>query len=99
MMSTEIVNEVARLMRSRDLSSKDQKEIKVQKSPIDAPKDEVELSPAGESYANPVATSNEYDKEQHMKVERLKSLVQSGSYKMDPDMVENIASNIAKMFM
>ena len=34
-----------------------------------------------------------------MKVERLKALVQNGTYKMDEDMVANIAENIAKMFM
>jgi len=44
MMSTEIVNEVARLMRARDISQKDQKELKVQKPAIEAPKDEVEAA-------------------------------------------------------
>jgi len=99
MMTTEIVNEIARLMRQRDLSAKDQKDIKVQKSVVEPPKDEVELTKSGEFYANPVTSSNEYEKDQFMKVERLKSLVQSGNYKMDEDMVENIAERIAKMFM
>ena len=98
MMTTQIVNEIAHLMRQRDLSLKDPKEAKLQKS-ADVPKDEVELSPAGEAFAHPVSTSNEYEKEQHMKVERLKTLVNHGNYRMDSDMVEAIASRIAKMFM
>jgi anti-sigma28 factor (negative regulator of flagellin synthesis) len=99
MMTTEIVNEIAHLMRQRDLSLKDPKEVKAQKSVLDTPQDEVELTKTGEFYANPVSTSNEYEKDQYMKVERLKSLVQSGNYKMDKDMVNNIAENIAKMFL
>ena len=98
MMTTQIVNEIAHMIRQRDLSLKDPKEVKLQKS-SDVPKDEVTLSAAGEAFAHPVSTSNEYDKEQYMKVERLKSLVNSGSYHMDPDTVEAIASKIAKMFM
>lgn len=99
MMTTEIVNEVARLMRQRDLSLRDPKEVKAQKSVLEAPKDEVEISETGASYANPVSTTNEYEKDQHMKVERLKSLVQTGNYKMDKDMVNSIAERIANMFL
>jgi anti-sigma28 factor (negative regulator of flagellin synthesis) len=99
MMTTEIVNEIAHLMRQRELSLKDPKEIKAQKSVIEAPKDEVELSQSGEFYSNPVSTSNEYEKDQFMKVERLKSLVQTGNYKMDEDMVNTIAERIANMFV
>jgi anti-sigma28 factor (negative regulator of flagellin synthesis) len=99
MMSTEIVNEVAQLMRQKGLGQKDPKDIKVQKSVIETPKDEVELTKTGEFYANTVSKSNEYEKEQFMKVARLKTLVQTGNYKMDDDMVATIAERIAKTFM
>ncbi len=95
MMTNDIVSQVAHLIRTRDLSQRDPKEIKVQKE-LAPPKDEVELSTTGESYANPVTAQPEYEKDQHMKVERLKALVQKGNYKLDEDMVNNIAENIAK---
>lgn len=95
MMTNDIISQVANLIRTRDLSQRDPKEIKVQKE-ISAPKDEVELSSAGETYANPVSTQSEYEKDQHMKVERLKALVQKGNYKLNEEMVNNIAENIAR---
>ena len=98
MMTNDIVNQVAHLIRTRDLNSKDPKEIKVHKD-LTAPVDEVELSSTGESYANPVTTESDYEKDQHMKVERLKALIQSRNYRMDEDMVNNIAENIAKSLL
>src|SRR5688572_1460530 len=95
MMTNDIISQVAHLIRTRDLSQKDQKDIKVQKE-ISAPKDEVELSSAGETYANPVSPVPEYEKDQHMKVERLKALVQKGNYKLNEEMVNSIAEKIAK---
>lgn len=95
MLTNEIVSQVAHLIRTRDLSQKDPKEIKVQKE-ILAPKDEVELSTAGENYAHPVTTQSEYEKDQHMKVERLKALVQGGHYKLDEGMVNSIAERITR---
>jgi anti-sigma28 factor (negative regulator of flagellin synthesis) len=95
MMTNDIVSQVAHLIRTRDLSQKDPKEIKVQKE-ISAPKDEVELSSAGETYANPVTAQPDYEKDQHMKVERLKALVQKGNYKLDETMVNSIAERIAR---
>jgi hypothetical protein len=98
MMTTEIVQQVAQLLRTKELHPKDAKDIKIQKD-TSAPMDEVELSSTGELYANPVASQSEYEKEQFMKVQRLKSLVKTGTYHMDKDAVEAIAANIAKMFM
>ena len=98
MMTTEIVNEIAHLMRQREMSLKDPKEVKLQKH-ADVAKDEVTLSKAGEAFAHPVSSQSEFEKEQFMKVERLKTLVINGTYQMDKDMVDAIASKIAKMFM
>ena len=95
MITNDIITQVANIIRTRDLSQKDPKEIKVQRD-ILAPVDEVELSSAGESYANPVSAQPDYEKDQHMKVERLKALVQKGNYKMDETMVDSIAERIAK---
>lgn len=98
MMTTEIVTQVAQLIRQKEISPKDSKELKIQKSAL-TPKDEVELTSVGELYANPVTSQSEYEKEQMMKVERLKSLVSSGKYDMPDKAVDAIASKIAKMFM
>jgi len=109
MISNDIVNEIAHLIRQRDVTHKDSKENKVAKAstPITEPKDEVELSKTAESYiahsssspASSAVSTAEFEKEQGMKVERLKSLVQSGNYKMDPKMVETIAERITSMLM
>jgi anti-sigma28 factor (negative regulator of flagellin synthesis) len=98
MLTNDIVSQVAQLIRTRDLSQKDPKEIKVHKE-ILAPKDEVEISSTGESYANPVSSSPDYEKDQHMKVERLKVLIQKGNFKLDEDMVNSIAERIAKSLL
>lgn len=98
MITNDIVNQVAHIIRSRDLNLKDPKEIKAQKE-ITAPVDEVEISPTGESYAHPVSSQSDYEKDQHMKVERLKALVRNGNFKMDEDMVNNIAESIARSLL
>ena len=99
MEAPEIVSQVAHLLRQRGAWNKDlNKDYKVRQEPV-VPKDEVELTETGAHYAQAAGAQSEYDKEQAMKVERLKALVQSGNYHMDQDMVEAIAGNIAKMFM
>ena len=101
MMSTDIVNEIAHLIRQRDVtlkSPKDVKEVKAQ-SGMTAPQDAVELSKSAEAYAHAPVSTSEYEKDQGMKVERLKALVASGNYKMDPKMVENIAERITNTFL
>jgi len=97
MITTDIVSEVARILRQNN-GVKEGKDIKVEKSPFEL-KDEVKLTPAASEYASQTAHGEDYEKEQGMKVERLKALVNSGNYKMDEDMVEAIASKIAKMFL
>ncbi len=110
MISTDIVNEIAHLIRQRDVSLKDPKEVKEikAKAAIATPIDEVQLSKTAEAYTHaapaagstsPAASTAVYENEQGMKVERLKALVNSGNYKMDPKMVESIATNIAKMLI
>jgi anti-sigma28 factor (negative regulator of flagellin synthesis) len=101
MISTDIVNEIARLMAQRELSLKDPKEakqLKAQKGMI-APQDQVTLSSVGKSYASAAGSTSELEKEQGMKVERLKALVGDGNYKMDHQMVETIAERIANMLV
>lgn len=101
MIGTDIVNEIAHLIRQRDVTFKDPKEVKEIKarSGMAEPKDAVELSKTAVDYANASVSATGLEKEQGMKVERLKALVNSGNYKMDPKMVENIAANIAKMLI
>ena len=95
-MKTEIVNEIARLMRARDLGpTKESKELKA-KHDLAVRHDEVELSEKAQTFAAKTAGAvNAYEKEQLMKVERLKSLVTSGNYKMDDEVVTSIAERIA----
>jgi anti-sigma28 factor (negative regulator of flagellin synthesis) len=97
MITNDIINKVAQLIRTQDPGHKDPKEIKVNKELL-APKDKdaVVLSQAGESYAHPAAPRAEYEKDQIMKVERLKALVQKGSYKIDEEMANTIAERIAR---
>ena len=101
MISSDIVNEIAHLIRQRDVTLKDPKEVKEikAKTGISAHKDAVELSKAAEAYAHPAASTTEFEKEQGMKVERLKSLVGAGNYHLDPHMVESIAEKIANMLL
>jgi anti-sigma28 factor (negative regulator of flagellin synthesis) len=97
MISSSITNEIAHLIQQREVTlkgSKDSKELKV-KSRIETPKDAVQLSKTGAAFSSSATSTSEFEKEQGMKVERLKSLVSSGNYKMDSHMVETIAERIA----
>jgi anti-sigma28 factor (negative regulator of flagellin synthesis) len=100
MMTTDIVNEVARLMAQRDLGLKDPKEARELKAKRALPemRDAVELSKSAREYAvqDPAAG---YESDQNLKVERLKSLVGGGNYRMDHAMVETIAERIANMLV
>jgi anti-sigma28 factor (negative regulator of flagellin synthesis) len=108
MIGTDIVNEIAKLIRQRDVIPKDpkqSKEIKA-KTGIAAPKDAVVLSKSAEAYAQTSAQTSqasvstaEFEKEQGMKVERLRALVNSGNYSMDEKTVESIAERIANTLM
>lgn len=100
MKTTDIVNEVARLMAQRDLGLKDPKENQEIKARQALPqmRDEVALSESAKAYAGQEAGSG-YENEQFLKVERLKSLVASGDYHMDHQMVESIAERIANMLV
>lgn len=95
-MKTEIVNEIARLMRAREPApAKNAKEIK-SKHEVAVRQDEVALSSTAQSFAAKTAgVVSELEKEQMMKVERLKALVNGGNYKMDEEMVTSIAERIA----
>lgn len=101
MISTDIVNEIAHLIQKRELTlknPKDIKEIKVQTG-LSLPHDAVELSSSAITYTSAESATSELEKEQGMKVERLKSLVNSGNYKMDQEMVNAIAERIANMLV
>jgi anti-sigma28 factor (negative regulator of flagellin synthesis) len=97
MITTDIISEVARIMRQQ-AATKDAKDMKVHKTELER-RDEVELTKAASDYARTSTSGADREAEQKMKVERLKSLVNSGNYKMDEDMVETIAANIAKIFI
>jgi anti-sigma28 factor (negative regulator of flagellin synthesis) len=100
MNSTDIVNEVARLVAQRDLGLKDPKDgkpVKAKKAPPEV-HDEVDLSDSAKALAGH-ASGSDYENEQYLKVGRLKSLVSSGNYHMDPSMVETIAERIANMLV
>ncbi len=101
MMTTDIVNEIARLMSQRDVGlkdPKDSKEIKAQRG-ISKVQDEVKLTSTAKAYANHEGAASDLENEQNMKVERLKALVGGGNYHMDHDMVESIAERIANMLV
>jgi anti-sigma28 factor (negative regulator of flagellin synthesis) len=100
MMTTDIVNEVARLVAQRDLGLKDHKDAKALKAkrPLPEAHDAVELSESAKAYAGHKAAAA-YEDDQNLKVERLKSLVGGGEYHMDPAMVETIAERIADMLV
>ena len=78
--------------------TKEAKEVRV-KATLSTPVDEVRLSKTAEAYVQPTASTSEYDKEQSMKVERLKSLVNSGHYEMNEQTVNTIAERIANMLL
>lgn len=97
MINNDIVNEIARLVAQRELTLKDPREIKELKSKkgISHPTDTVTFTSKAQTYASSGAEISSYEKEQNMKVERLKSLVAEGHYKMDDAMVSTIAERIA----
>ena len=101
MKTTDIVNEVARLMAQRELGLKDSKEsheIKAKRG-LPSVRDAVELSDSAKAFAGHEAAGTDYESEQNFKVERLKSLVSNGNYHMDQGMVETIAERIANMLV
>ncbi len=91
----------AHLIRQRGVTLKGPKEVKEIKtqSGLTDPQDAVQLSKTAEAFAHAPVSTTEYEKEQGMKVERLKALVASGNYKMDRKMVENIAERITNMLI
>ena len=97
MMSNQIVNEIANLMAQRELSLKDSKEPREVKSKkgLTTPTDTVTFTSAAQNYASASGSVSEYEKEQNMKVERLKALVSEGNYHIDETMVSSIAERIA----
>jgi anti-sigma28 factor (negative regulator of flagellin synthesis) len=97
MINNDIVNEIARLVAQRELTLKDPKETRELKSKkgISNPTDTVTFTSKAQSYASSGTEISSYEKEQNMKVERLKSLVSEGHYKMDDAMVSTIAERIA----
>lgn len=97
MKTNDIVTEIAHLVAQRELTLKDHKEIKELKSKkgISNPKDTVTFTSTAQTYAASGSEVSSYEKEQNMKVERLKTLVNQGHYKMDDAMVSTIAERIA----
>ena len=99
MKTPEIVSHLAQLMRQRGVWENDPgKQARVKEQPTVPERDAVELTQAGAHYA---ASGSETDleKDQAMKVERLKVLVENGNYRMNDEMVAQIAGDIAKMFL
>jgi anti-sigma28 factor (negative regulator of flagellin synthesis) len=97
MINTEIVNEIARIMRQQGVV-KDGKDIKEQRTELER-RDAVELTREAVEFSQAQPAGGELEKEQRLKVERLKSLVNDGHYKLSDEMVEAIAARIAKMFI
>ncbi len=101
MIGTDIVNEIAHLISQRDIKPKDSKgvkEVRV-KTAISQPHDAVELSRTATAYAHAAGSTAEYEKEQGMKVEHIKSLVNAGNYTMDQKTIETIAERITNMLL
>jgi anti-sigma28 factor (negative regulator of flagellin synthesis) len=96
MMTNDIVSKIAQLVAQRELSlnPKENRELKSKKG-LSAPQDTVNLTSAAKSFADSAANVSEYEKEQYMKVERLKALVGGGSYKVDDAVLSSIAERIA----
>ena len=97
MMTTDIVNEIARLMAQRETGLKEHKttkDLKASRS-LPEPQERLTRTSAAKSYASADGSVSEMEKEQGMKVERLKALVGDGNYKMDPHMVNTNAERIA----
>lgn len=95
-MTNDIVNKIAQLVAQRELSlnPKENRELRARKG-LSAPQDIVTLTSTAKSFADTAANVSEYEKEQYMKVERLKALVGGGSYKVDDAVVSSIAERIA----
>jgi flagellar biosynthesis anti-sigma factor FlgM len=85
----------------RDLGLKDPKDTKRLRDDkgLSVAQDQVTLTSAAKTYASSATSVSDLDKEQAMKVERLKALVDGGNYKIDPHMADSIAENIANMLM
>ena len=102
MMINDIVNEIAHLMAQRELSLKDpkeSKELRAKKGMTTLPQDQVTFTSQAQTFANIGSAASEYEKDQYMKVERLKALVNEGHYKMDEAVVSYIAERIANMLV
>ena len=97
MMTNDIVNKIAHLVAQRELTLKSAKDTKELRSPkgLAAPQDSVTFTASAQSYAEPGSAVSEYEKDQNMKVERLKALVNGGNYRMDDAVVSSIAERIA----
>ncbi len=96
-MSAEIISKVVQILRSQDYGVKDLKAAEVVKN-ISEPKDEVSLTEEAETYVVQAATQTEFEKEQFLKVERLKSMVRTKTYHMNEEMMDDIAKKIAQIF-
>ncbi len=101
--SPQIVSQVARLVSQRALLERDpNKDAKIQQEPVEHNQDQVDLTQTAVQYTQGATSTqggNAYQNEQSMKVERLKSLVQSGNYQLDDKTVQTIAARIAKLFI
>jgi anti-sigma28 factor (negative regulator of flagellin synthesis) len=96
MMTNDIVNKIAQLVAQRELSltPRENKELRSKKG-LSAPQDTVSLTSIAKTFSGASANVSEYEKEQYMKVERLKALVGGGSYRVDDAVVSSIAERIA----
>ncbi len=100
METPEIVSHLAQLLRQKSFVEKTSsgKPLKLRESPGIPEQDQVELTQVAAHYAA-AGSDKDMEEEQAMKVERLKVLVHNGKYQLDDDTVEQIAGNIAKMFI
>ena len=89
-MKTEILNRVSELMRNPQASKKTQvdRAREAQTDSVELSADAAKLTKAAEE------VSGEYEKQRAEKVNRLEQLVQSGSYKMNDEIVDQIAQRI-----
>jgi anti-sigma28 factor (negative regulator of flagellin synthesis) len=100
METPEIVSHLAQLIRQRGVWEKDPgKQSRVREQPAVPDRDAVQLTQAGAHYAASGSEETDLEQEQAMKVQRLKALVENGNYHLNDEMVEDIASSIAKMFV
>jgi anti-sigma28 factor (negative regulator of flagellin synthesis) len=100
METSKIVSQVAHLMRQRTRLQKDpNRDAKLRNEPVVHNADQVQLTNTASQYSQASGSQYPYEKDQSMKVERLKTLVQSGNYNMDDPVIAAIAGNIAKMLL